>query len=324
MLNYGTQPDLLGPLTAAQWSIWAAQQLRPEVPYNFAGFLALDHDVDAERLFAPCESAATRFGSPCARIAVADGEPVYVVDRAIPQALDCIDLRAERDPVAAARSWMENDYCQPVDLLRDRLINIALLRIADDFSYFYLRTHHVLLDGYATYSFLRHVAAVYSGAPAETGEIDFSGFAAIRDADQKYLVSGANEQRLRYHTADREALGVEPVDDHIAGGAQCVDTVARRSRCMSGQQRGKSLSGQRNGVGVVPEHDGESGIGEDDDAVESGGEHRYRQSVRRRQRGQRVDIFFRALRREVMTPTCFVARGQPTHEPRRHCRRIVS
>ena len=25
---------------------------------------------------------------------------------------------------------MENDYCQPVDLLRDRLINIALLRIA--------------------------------------------------------------------------------------------------------------------------------------------------------------------------------------------------
>ncbi len=198
MLNYGTQPDLLGPLTAAQWSIWAAQQLRPEVPYNFAGFLALDHDVDAERLFAACESAATRFGSPCARISVDDGEPVYVVDRAIPQALDCIDLRAERDPVSAARSWMENDYCQPVDLLRDRLINIALLRIADDLSYFYLRTHHVLLDGYATNNFLRHVAAVYSGAPAETGEIDFSGFAAIRDADQKYQQSSRSHTDAEY------------------------------------------------------------------------------------------------------------------------------
>jgi len=38
MLNYGTQPDMLGSLTAAQRSIWAAQQLRPEVPYNFAAF----------------------------------------------------------------------------------------------------------------------------------------------------------------------------------------------------------------------------------------------------------------------------------------------
>jgi hypothetical protein len=42
---------------------------------------------------------------------------------------------------------------------------------------------------------------------------------------------------------------------------------------------GKSLSGQRDGVGVVAKHGGESGVGVDDDAVESGGEHGYRQRV---------------------------------------------
>ena len=68
VLNYGAQPDMVGSLTAAQRSIWAAQQLRPEVPYNFAGFLAIDHDVDAERLLVACESAATRFGTPCVRL----------------------------------------------------------------------------------------------------------------------------------------------------------------------------------------------------------------------------------------------------------------
>src|ERR1700754_3536356 len=198
MLNYGTQPDMLGPLTAAQWSIWAAQQLLPDVPYNFAGFLALDHDVDAEKLFAACESAATRFGSPCARISLDDGEPVYIVDRGIPHTLHRIDLRAEADPVAAARSWMDHDYRQPVDLLRDRLINIALLRITDELSYFYLRTHHVLLDGYATNSFLQHVADVSSGSPADMGEIDFSGFAAICDADQKYLQSSRSAADAEY------------------------------------------------------------------------------------------------------------------------------
>ncbi|WP_264993119.1 AMP-binding protein, partial [Mycobacterium montefiorense] len=198
MLNYGVQPDLLGPLTAGQWAIWAAQQLLPEVPYNFAGFLALGHDVDAERLFVACESAVTCFGSPCARIAVVDGEPVYVVDRAFAQSLHCVDLRAEADAVAAARKWMENDYCHPVDLFRDRLINLALLRITDDLSYFYFRMHHVLMDGYAANNFLRHVAAVYSGESPDTGEIDFSGFAAIRNADQKYQQSSRSQADAEY------------------------------------------------------------------------------------------------------------------------------
>ena len=85
MLNYGTQPDMLGSLTAAQRSIWAAQQLLPEVPYNFAAFFAIDHDVDAERLIVACEAAATRFGTPCARLSLDDGEPVFIVDRSFPQ-----------------------------------------------------------------------------------------------------------------------------------------------------------------------------------------------------------------------------------------------
>jgi hypothetical protein len=106
MLNYGAQPDLLGPLTAAQWSIWAAQQLRPEVPFNIAGFLAVDHDVDADRLTVACESAAARFGTPCARLSLTNGEPVFMVDRSLPHTVRCIDLRAESDPAAAASSWM--------------------------------------------------------------------------------------------------------------------------------------------------------------------------------------------------------------------------
>src|SRR5271168_3175354 len=177
MLNYGAQPDMLGSLTAAQRSIWAAQQLRPEVPYNFAAFLAIDHDVDADRLMVACESAATRFGTPCARLSLDDGEPVFIVDRSFPQTLRCIDLRAERDPVAAARSWMNNDYRHPVDLVRDRLTEFALLRITDNLSYFYLRTHHVLFDGYGATNLIGHVAAVYSGSVPDTADVDFSEFA---------------------------------------------------------------------------------------------------------------------------------------------------
>ncbi|WP_167355059.1 non-ribosomal peptide synthetase [Nocardia africana] len=209
MLNYGVQPEVLGPLTAAQRSIWAAQQLRPEVPYNVAVFLAIDHDVDAERLMIACESAATRFGTPCARLSLDDGEPVFLVDRSFPQTLRSIDLRAERDPVSAAHEWMDNDYRRPIDVARDRLTEFALLRITDDLSYFYLRTHHVLLDGYGADTLIRHVAAVYSGAPPHTGEVDFSEFDLIRNADRTYQQSSRSRADAEYwQTVVREPLDI--------------------------------------------------------------------------------------------------------------------
>ncbi|WP_244232537.1 condensation domain-containing protein, partial [Mycobacterium innocens] len=212
MLNYGTQPDMLGSLTAGQRSMWAIQQLRPEVPYNFAGFLAIDHDVDAERLTVACEAAAARFGTPCARLSLVDGEPVFIVDRLVPQTLRClrcIDLRAESDPVAAARSWMNNNSRKPIDLAGDQLTDFALLRITDNLSYFYLHAHHVLFDGYGANNFIRHIAAAYSGSAPDTAEVDFSEFALIRDADQKYQQSARSHADAEYwQTIVRGSLDV--------------------------------------------------------------------------------------------------------------------
>ncbi|WP_231975921.1 condensation domain-containing protein, partial [Mycobacterium sp. E2462] len=199
MLDYGTQPDVLGPLTAAQRSIWAAQQLRPEVPYNFAAFLAIDHHVDAERLMRACEAAATRFGSPCTRVAVDGGEPVFMVDRSFPNTLHCRDFRGEDDPVTAARAWMNAEYRRPVDLGRDRLTEFALLRVADELCYFYLRTHHVVLDGFGANVLIRYVAAAYTAAESPDGKVvDFSEFALIRKADHSYQQSTRSRADAEY------------------------------------------------------------------------------------------------------------------------------
>ncbi|MDM4141091.1 MULTISPECIES: non-ribosomal peptide synthetase [Mycobacterium] len=210
MLNYGTQNDLLGPLTAAQRSIWTAQLLQPEVSYNFAGYVVIDHDVDAERLSDACQAATSRFGTPCARPSLDDGELVFIVDRSLPQTLRCIDLRTERDPVAAARGWMQDDYRRPFDPLRDRLCDLALLRITDELSYFYLRTHHVLFDGFGANNFIRYIAAVYTGSVSDTTDVvDFSEFALIRDAELKYQESSRCAADAEYWKAVmREPLEV--------------------------------------------------------------------------------------------------------------------
>ena len=94
---------------------------------------------------------------------------------------------------------MNNDYRQPIDLLRDRLTDLALLRITDNLSYFYVRTHHVLCDGYGANNLFRHIAAVYSGSvAATTAEVDFSEFALIRDADRKYQQSSRSHADAEY------------------------------------------------------------------------------------------------------------------------------
>ncbi|WP_261861265.1 condensation domain-containing protein, partial [Mycobacterium montefiorense] len=159
--------------------------------------------VDSERLSVAYRAAATRFGTPCARLALRDGEPVFVVDRSVPETVRCIDLRAECDPVAAAHQWMNNDCRQPLDLFRDRLTEFALLRITDNLSCFYLRAHHVLCDGYGASNFVRHIAAVYSGSveatPVDvTAEVDFSEFALIRDADREYQQSSRSAIDAEY------------------------------------------------------------------------------------------------------------------------------
>jgi hypothetical protein len=67
------------------------------------------------------------------------------------------------------------------------------------------------------------------------------------------------------------------------------------------QQRGKAVSDQRD-VGSVAEHRAESGIVVDDDAVESDGEHGYRQSVQQYRRRKFAEILVRAARRGVTAP----------------------
>jgi hypothetical protein len=111
---------------------------------------------------------------------------------------------------------MNNDYRRPMDLVRDRLTNFALLRIADNLSYFYVRTHHVLCDGYGAYNFIRHVAAVYSGSVPDTAEVDFSEFALLRDADRKYQQSSRSLADAEYW----KTVVRGPLDVTDLGGAR--------------------------------------------------------------------------------------------------------
>ncbi|MFF0543426.1 non-ribosomal peptide synthase/polyketide synthase [Nocardia thailandica] len=196
------------PLTPAQLGVWYAQLLDPDVPINIAQYVDLTGDLDVTALQQAAATAAHSYGSPLVRLGENDGVPFQFVDHSIPveDELPLIDLREHDDPVAAAHEWMRADFGTPVDLLTDRLVGGAILRVGDRRWFWYLRGHHIVLDGYGAFANTQRIAELYTarvlGIPAP--EIDPGDLADLVAGEQRYRDS-SRFATDRAHWAERIA-----------------------------------------------------------------------------------------------------------------------
>ncbi len=187
------------PLSAAQQEIWLAHQLDLTNPrYNCGGYLELDGAIDGAALARAvqqavdeCEALRVRFGL------TAEGPAQWITPLVAP--LHRLDLRDAPDPRGAAEDWMRGDLGRAVALVDGALFTHAWLRIADDRSWFYLRYHHILLDGFGQILYWRRLAAIYTAlvrgeAPPPTS---FASLAALLADEQAYRQSPQ-------HGVDRE------------------------------------------------------------------------------------------------------------------------
>ncbi|WP_246284586.1 amino acid adenylation domain-containing protein [Gordonia asplenii] len=190
------------PLTAAQRGMWFAENLSPGYSVNIAQYVDLGYAPGTldHRLLAQChESACRALESPFLRISLDDGDPRQRVDLDY-QTVDVIDLRAEADPEAAAHAWMRGDYQRTLDLLTDQLVVSALLRIADDRTLWYMRGHHIVIDGYSALTMLRMTAERYNAALRGTDIIEppRATVAEIVDDEHRYGASTRREADRAY------------------------------------------------------------------------------------------------------------------------------
>ncbi|WP_245922498.1 non-ribosomal peptide synthase/polyketide synthase [Nocardia nova] len=167
------------PLTPAQLGVWYAQLLDPRTPINIAQYVDVHGDLDVEVLQKVSVEAAREFGSTVVRLGEVDGEPYQCVDPRLPVDIVPVDLRDAPDPVAAAHDWMRADYTRPVDLLTDRLFAGAVLRVGERRWFWYLRAHHIVLDGFGALTNTMRVAERYTAElrgiepePAKAGSLE--------------------------------------------------------------------------------------------------------------------------------------------------------
>ncbi|MDX3696460.1 SDR family oxidoreductase [Streptomyces europaeiscabiei] len=193
---------LLG-LTGAQGGFWYAQQLAPRSPaYNTGEYLEIHGPVDTDlfetalrRTVAEAEAFGLRFvdtaeGPRCTPAPTADW------------VLHMRDVSAAPDPTAAAEEWMRADRATAVPVSEGPLFTHALFKAADDRYLWYMRAHHILLDGYGYLLVFRRAAEIYS-ALASRQEVPGTAFAPVRtllDEEAAYRASDRYERDRAYWT----------------------------------------------------------------------------------------------------------------------------
>ncbi|MEU1982482.1 amino acid adenylation domain-containing protein [Nocardia sp. NPDC019395] len=180
------------PLTAAQQEIWLAHELdTTRARLVVGGYVHIHGRIDPE-LF-ECALRAVVAGSETLRVRIAGDTQIVdeLTDWPLPH--------RQFDSVAAAERALAAELNRPFDLGAAPLFDQQLIDVGEAGYLWFLRAHHIVLDGAAFMALLRRVAAVYTAYAAGTAPADglFDRVQTLVEEDTRYRAS----QRFR---ADRE------------------------------------------------------------------------------------------------------------------------
>ncbi|CDG83717.1 non-ribosomal peptide synthetase [Janthinobacterium agaricidamnosum] len=155
------------PLSAAQYGIWLGQQLDPASPAYWTAETVELHgalnaaafDAALRQAVAECDALHQRYAS--------DGAQVWQTPAAERGwALERLDFSAAAAPFDAAQRWIQADLLQLADLRSGPLFGSALLTLGAARTLWYLRVHHIALDGFGYALLAQRVADLYSANAA--------------------------------------------------------------------------------------------------------------------------------------------------------------
>lgn len=201
------------PLSSAQQGVWVAQQLDPRNPrFNCGGYLDIPGPVDPECLHEAVLQALTEAEALRVRIRDDEVQVMQVLEPTPARALLVLDVSQEADALAAAENWMKADLAQVVDLTQGRLYQHVLFVLAENRHCFYVRYHHLLMDGYGHARYWARIAEIYTARHGgqEPASSPFASLAQVLQEDLDYR-SSPQFTRDRQHWVERfpDALALE-------------------------------------------------------------------------------------------------------------------
>ncbi len=240
------------PLNAAQYGVWAGQQLEPDSwAQNIAEYIDIRGPLDPDRFVAALLRTADECDALNVRVDVDETGQPRQVRHPHGITVPVHDVRAEVDPEAAAWAIMTAQLRQVVDPAGQPLAAHALLRLGDERWWWYHQVHHLALDGYGMGLFAQRLAARYSAAAAGrgpeagageesaaggvapldaadiSGETHFGDYAAAIADDRAYAESVQHDLDRQFWL-DHNAGKPDPVS--LAGGFFPLPTEVHRAK----------------------------------------------------------------------------------------------
>jgi enterobactin synthetase component F len=178
-------------LTAAQDAIWRDQQLFPGRPiYNTGQVLSIQGELRFD-LFerALCATVAE---SPWLRLA-RQSSPLHFE-------LPLLDFREQKNAFDAAQQWMRDEMSRAISLEDPVLFRFALLRITSNYTLWFQKYHHIIMDATARRLVSARTAARYRalrfGEPLS--ELNAYTPDELLDAERRYRASLDHETDRAY------------------------------------------------------------------------------------------------------------------------------
>lgn len=153
------------PLTAAQLDFWEEFTLHPEQPFSTVAHVTeLRGAVDEVALCQAITLTVTETQAFALRFSAGTGDrsPQQRYDRQSVPNLQRIDLQAQPDPYQAAMRLMQADVGQPMDLCSQPMAAVWLIKLGPSRFIWYLRAHHIVIDGFGMALVEHRCAALYA------------------------------------------------------------------------------------------------------------------------------------------------------------------
>ncbi|WP_446047066.1 condensation domain-containing protein, partial [Streptomyces olivaceus] len=160
-----TEQSAVGlPLTPAQESLWFAHQSRPlDAGFLIAEYVDIEGELDLTTLRRAVASVARE--TEALRTTITDtpdgGTAGQRVHDDMTLDVPLLDLSASANGEADAHRAMRQDLATPVDVTRGPVTALVLYRLSTSRHLLYLRTHHLVLDGYGAAAALGRIATTY-------------------------------------------------------------------------------------------------------------------------------------------------------------------
>ncbi|MEU6843562.1 amino acid adenylation domain-containing protein [Streptomyces sp. NPDC046716] len=235
------------PLTAAQESLWFAHHLRPaDSAFTIAEYVDIQGDLDLGTLrrsvtLVTREIEALRTTVPDEPF---DGTPIQCVHADPTVTIPSVDLSASANAETDAHRAMRQDLATPVDVAQGPVTAFTLYRLSSSRHLLYLRTHHLVLDGYGAALALSRIAETYGLLVA--GDTPTPSPLPLGP-----LVSEARQYTQSAHYAEdaaywRGQLAGAPRAERLTDRAVAPDSrVLRRSVVLEGAQWRRLRDGAR-------------------------------------------------------------------------------